>query len=101
MGWYSDNSGGTVHAVGEKTPNAWGIYDMHGNVAEWCADVYWSSYGIPHEELNPRTAHILRGGGYADSETACRSARRAAKLPWLRAKGLGFRVVLEDQSEKP
>lgn len=46
MGWFCDNSNGSTHIVGQKMPNKWGLYDMHGNLAEWCADG-WDFYTIP------------------------------------------------------
>ncbi|MFC1729550.1 SUMF1/EgtB/PvdO family nonheme iron enzyme [candidate division KSB1 bacterium] len=85
--WYKEHSGKTVHPVGQKLPNSWGLYDMHGNVAEWCDDLYGESYY--HECYNsgtvtnpvgpsPRFGHsrVIRGGGYDSFSSYVRSADR-------------------------
>lgn len=69
--------------VGERQPNKFGLYDMHGNVAEWCSDVYGSQ------------ERILRGGSFDRPAGACRSAARDAADPNLRASRFGFRIVME------
>jgi formylglycine-generating enzyme len=90
--WYSDNSDKKTHPVGSKKPNAWGLYDMHGNVTEWTIDQYkadtYSTYKnttalnplVPAETLYP---HAVRGGSYEDSASTLRSAsRRGSNAEW-------------------
>jgi formylglycine-generating enzyme required for sulfatase activity len=86
--WYAGNSDGTTHPVGEKKANAWGLYDMHGNVQEWCADHYDRKQALPFR--------VLRGGSWEDEPGRCRSAERHSSLEhFQKGKGYGFRVVLE------
>jgi formylglycine-generating enzyme required for sulfatase activity len=83
--------------VGKYPPNAWGLYDIHGNVAEWCLDFY-GPYpgGAVTDPKGPTTgtARVLRGGAYNSIGNNCRSARRDSRSPTLRNFGAGFRVVL-------
>jgi len=101
--WYGDNSGVQTHPVGQKLPNPWGLYDMHGNVWEWCQD-WWSENlpgGIAVDPRGPGTSsyRVLRGGcwsgwsGYFGA-VGCRSAYRTLSYPHFRADSFGFRVVL-------
>ncbi|MDR0464393.1 MAG: formylglycine-generating enzyme family protein [Treponema sp.] len=80
-GWYSANSGSTTHTVGQKEPNAWGLYDMHGNVWEWVWDIYTRSYDNAGGSVNPigpssGSTRVIRGGGWNSGASECRSARR-------------------------
>jgi formylglycine-generating enzyme required for sulfatase activity len=106
--WYQDNSEKKTHPVGEKRPNAWGLYDMHGNVWEWCEDAFHDGYeGAPDdgsawvrvneeglvEQLKGR--RVIRGGCWEYRPLNCRSAdRRYFQAPKAWADGIGLRVVL-------
>jgi formylglycine-generating enzyme required for sulfatase activity len=96
--WYADNSGGTTHAVGQKLPNPWGLYDMHGNVWEWCQDWYGDcAGGIAVDPQGPPADffHVIRGGDWECYARGCRSAYRSFNLlPDYRNPYIGFRVVL-------
>ena len=97
--WYIENSGRQTHPVGEKKPNAWGLYDMHGNVWEWCQDWYDSGYYAKSPTdgpMGPTTAlgRVDRGGGWFSSAGDCRSAFRGRDDPGGRADTLGLRVSL-------
>ncbi len=96
--WYGDNSDGQTHPVGQKLPNPWGLYDMHGNVSEWCQD-RWSDQlpgGIGLDPQGPATGsdRVLRGGYWPSDAGSVRSANRGAGGPDDGASHFGFRVVL-------
>lgn len=98
MAWYLDNSGMKTHPVGMKKPNAWGLYDMHGNLWEWCQD-WHGSYptGNVTDPVGPSSGvnRILRGGNWSGVAGRSRSAIRFAFEPEKRQGFLGFRVVEE------
>lgn len=97
--WYADNSGDTTHPVGQKLPNGWGLYDMHGNVNEWCQDSWNNAGGYTGGSLiDPLSStgsnYILRGGGWASDARYARSASRAGAPPANAGTTYGIRVVL-------
>ncbi|MDR3227904.1 MAG: formylglycine-generating enzyme family protein [Puniceicoccales bacterium] len=102
MGWYAENSGSKTHVVGGKAPNAWGFYDMHGNVWEWCSDRYDATPTGGNDPLGPPTGayRVNRGGGWADGAQYCRSANRAWGQSGGRNSFFGFRVALSSVGAK-
>lgn len=98
VAWYTDNSGSSTHIVGSKRANALGIYDMSGNVWEWCKDWYANSY-VSYDTNNPvgpssGSDRVIRGGSWLNSASYCRVADRDSSSPGDRYGSLGFRVVL-------
>ena len=100
VGWYAYNSGEKTHPVGQKLPNAWGLYDMHGNVEEWCLDGYKESYPSSPvvDPVGPATARyrVMRSGdsSWYGIAASCRSAYRNCDTPDDIAWYIGFRVAL-------
>jgi formylglycine-generating enzyme required for sulfatase activity len=112
--WYDENSGDKTHPVGEKKPNAWGLYDMPGNVCEWCQDGYESGWYSKSPVENPLNGdkklhlHVLRGGGCRNVADVCRVSGRGRGGIWSGSGYIGgnhyqvqsdisggFRVVLD------
>ena len=96
-GWFDGNAGQTTHDVGLKQPNPWGLYDMHGNVWEWCHDRY-ANY-VPGEVTNPvgpavGQYRVVRGGSWYFDAQRCGSAFRFRRKPDVALGRLGFRVLM-------
>ena len=95
-GWYWNNSNSKTHEVGKKPANAWGLYDMHGNVWEWCWDLY-GDYSDT-EQTNPQGAlkgneRVIRGGSWYRGASYSRSACRNSDNPQHKSNGKGFRIA--------
>jgi len=96
--WFNGNSGSITHPVGEKKPNPWGLYDMHGNVAEWCADWFSNSYAsgdaTDPQGASSGSSRVVRGLGWRDSPGWSRSATRGANAPTDHWGHFGMRCVM-------
>ncbi|GEM_PF-2666698 len=95
--WYIENSGGKTHPVAQKQPNKWGLYDMHGNIWEWCQD--WDGGYHSADVTDPTGPHsgsyrVNRGGSWGEGAQNCRSAYRFMYSPGSRLSHFGFRLVL-------
>jgi len=100
--WFAENSSGKTHPVGQKKPNPWGLYDVHGNVSEWCNDFYSENYYKHSPEKDPKgpdkgEEKVLRGGAWNSSAGSCRSTYRASDPSindtCLASDAIGFRCV--------
>ncbi|UNP78889.1 formylglycine-generating enzyme family protein [Bacillus nitratireducens] len=85
IAWYNENSDGHIHEVGKKEPNAWGLYDMLGNVWEWCYDLY--------DEKVYGSYRIFRGGSWAEEARGCGATCRRRSHPTFHIDDLGFRLA--------
>ncbi len=109
--WYAANANKKTHPAGRKLPNAWGLYDMHGNVAEWCNDFYDPDYYAGSPAENPRgpaqgDKNVLRGGHWGAGEESCTSAFRIGEEPGFSdacfaRDAIGFRCVRKCRTESP
>lgn len=101
-GWFEKNSNGRPHDVGTKKPNRWGLYDMHGNVREWCQEglrVFGSDIELDPFGPNDSPFRVVRGGSFKDSAYWCRSACRYRWTTSDHYADLGFRVCLLDSGK--
>jgi formylglycine-generating enzyme required for sulfatase activity len=98
MAWFDENSGNSTHPVARKQPNAWGLYDMHGNVWEWCIDWYAPSYagGAVSDPVGPRAGEMRtrRGGSWWEPVEFGASSFRGRSRAEEQSFNIGFRIVL-------
>jgi formylglycine-generating enzyme required for sulfatase activity len=94
-GWYEGNADGKVHAVGQKSANEFGLFDMTGNVREWCSDLYYEKAYDKNIKLQfeKGTQRVFRGGSWDDEAEYCRNAVRAREYPHYRDERTGFRLA--------
>ena len=101
IAWFGGNSKGRIHEIGMKRPNELGIYDMSGNVAEWCSDFYVSGYGSTDDVDNPQgpasgKSHVVRGGSWSTDASDMVVTHRSAFLTDTHSTSVGFRLVSDN-----
>lgn len=98
LGWFAGNSGGMTHDVKQRLPNGFGVYDMRGNVWEWCADWWVGRYSaqIQVDPVGPKSGslRVVRGGSYLLSARECRCSVRAGRSPVNHTDDVGFRIAI-------
>jgi formylglycine-generating enzyme required for sulfatase activity len=99
--WYGGNAGGMTHPIGARLPNAWGLFDMLGNVWEWCSDGFDAKHSARSRPGDPpggfrASRRVIRGGCWGDPPWGCRPASCLRDVPERRNPNLGFRVVVEE-----
>jgi formylglycine-generating enzyme required for sulfatase activity len=97
-GWYSANSDGRAHSVGQLVPNAWGLYDLHGNAWEWCQGQLDEYPGIRAPRVAPPNGAVprsVRGGTWSSEPEECCGSARAGRAPEARDGNVGFRLARE------
>ena len=103
VGWTYENSERQVHAVKQKTPNELGIYDMTGNVCEWCSDYYSDTYYGNSPKKDPQgptevsDRYVIRGGGFLYGSYSCRVSKRSSSTDNFTYADLGFRIVMKSE----
>ncbi|MEC7986658.1 MAG: SUMF1/EgtB/PvdO family nonheme iron enzyme, partial [Myxococcota bacterium] len=103
MAWYCSNSASSVQVMASKEPNSWGLYDMHGNIAEWCHDWYDNKFGMSTvgaatdpEGATTGSQKVIRGGYWSNPPQRTRSAARASYNPSAQFNSYGFRLVMTE-----
>ena len=104
VGWYQNNANGKTHPVGQKQPNTWGLFDMHGNVLEWCKDTYKANYPEvsvtdPLNDDGKGSKRVARGGSWFRNPAGCRSSSRYVSNPDFEDNTFGFRLALVPNDE--
>ncbi len=101
--WWDGNDNNQSEEVGSKLPNPWGLYDMHGNLSEWCSD-WWEDPSSRGPQVDPQgpssgLGRVIRGGNWAGDASYNRSASRYSDTPYTHSAGFGFRLLRESESE--
>src|SRR6185436_8433258 len=104
FGWFAQNSVKHVHPPRELRPSVRGLFDLHGNLLEWCHD-WWGEYGVDAstDPLGAKggSVRVLRGGSWYDDASICRSSERTTYGPTVRATVNGFRLALSPSVASP